>query len=856
MDIKSFVTIDTTGKVYPGAKAHIYTRAGTAASIFNRAGQPIINPIVSNLVNGFFEFSAKNGDYDIQFELQDGSKGVKFAVTFIDLDTINETVNDLKTDVDSFASDIATNANEITTVKTSVSAQNDFNVTIKNPTGFSVIGSFESVAALRASKPSKEGVVVNLKGYRAGSTRGAGQFIGHLGKVADDKGIVIGDSNTFYWTRIFSNLSEITIYDFGAYGDGTTDDQPACIAMYESTYSAYVKTLCPTSPKNGIRFEAGKYFLSPGDYSKYGGATTDTDNHPSGFKDSPYFSLLGPHVLFGVQPLVELISDKSITDVFKLNHRRTIIDSIQWDGQQTIKQNSYNKETNPTGTNMLIGATQKIFNDVASNTQPFLQNVCAGGQYVNVYGFRSINTGNYTLLFLDTLDCRIDQIYGSMTAGPVVIAGWSNRKAGVWDHSTAMELTNANFQKPCAPAIWAPRMGQGIMRNVWFEHGNVPMDINNSQWLLDAVSIEDCTKNACTYNGRMNIRQLSTPTGNKLDFETSSANAEWPSYDLNPDGSAITAFLSDTEQGYIRTESFGSIFNSPVKMQWESGILRGGWSSESSAKWVNIGLFDAPTTGQQWEITILAKNGYNGLRASPRPILDGAPGKSVINIQRGNGSSPILTLSHEGYNGVLAAQYQAQFNNLVTVWVNIAGYCGEYSIYVKGTGLTRYEAGNCSRFRPNGTYSTSSPGQTTITRMFSKHNGSAGIGAYDSVLAIDSTGLTNSQVSSVASASFVKIKINGVDYAMPVFGIIPVITTQPVAQTIAAGAALTLSVVANDAKSYQWQKDQVNIAGATSATYTKASSVAGDSGSYRVIVSGQGPVDNTTTSTAVAVTVS
>ena len=64
----------------------------------------------------------------------------------------------------------------------------------------------------------------------------------------------------------------------------------------------------------------------------------------------------------------------------------------------------------------------------------------------------------------------------------------------------------------------------------------------------------------------------------------------------------------------------------------------------------------------------------------------------------------------------------------------------------------------------------------------------------------------------------------------------PAITTQPASVTVAPGASASFTVAAsgNPSPSYQWKKGGVNIAGATSATYSIASVVAGDAGSYTV----------------------
>ena len=66
----------------------------------------------------------------------------------------------------------------------------------------------------------------------------------------------------------------------------------------------------------------------------------------------------------------------------------------------------------------------------------------------------------------------------------------------------------------------------------------------------------------------------------------------------------------------------------------------------------------------------------------------------------------------------------------------------------------------------------------------------------------------------------------------------PAITTLPAAQTICAGSALNLSVVATGTGlTYQWKLNGANIAGATSATYTVASASSANAGGYEVSVS-------------------
>ena len=76
----------------------------------------------------------------------------------------------------------------------------------------------------------------------------------------------------------------------------------------------------------------------------------------------------------------------------------------------------------------------------------------------------------------------------------------------------------------------------------------------------------------------------------------------------------------------------------------------------------------------------------------------------------------------------------------------------------------------------------------------------------------------------------------------PIFKVLraPSITKQPVSKTVAVGKTATFRVIArgNAPLSYQWRKNGVNIAGATSASYTTPPTTAGDNGSlFSVVVS-------------------
>src|SRR5213080_169168 len=97
--------------------------------------------------------------------------------------------------------------------------------------------------------------------------------------------------------------------------------------------------------------------------------------------------------------------------------------------------------------------------------------------------------------------------------------------------------------------------------------------------------------------------------------------------------------------------------------------------------------------------------------------------------------------------------------------------------------------------------------------------------------------------------------ITGVNFTDNAAAVAPTITTQPANQTVTAGQTATFAVVAAGTAplGYQWQKNGVNITGATSASYTTPATTTADSGStFRVVVSNSA---GTVTSSAATLTV-
>jgi hypothetical protein len=108
--------------------------------------------------------------------------------------------------------------------------------------------------------------------------------------------------------------------------------------------------------------------------------------------------------------------------------------------------------------------------------------------------------------------------------------------------------------------------------------------------------------------------------------------------------------------------------------------------------------------------------------------------------------------------------------------------------------------------------------------------------------------------SQAASGDYVAAAI--VTTSFTVTAVAPSITSQPISQNLCIGAPLTLSVTANNANSYQWNRNAAPISGATSSSYTVSSAIPGDAGNYTVTVTnGSGSVTSNPATVVVGSTI-
>ncbi len=202
--------------------------------------------------------------------------------------------------------------------------------------------------------------------------------------------------------------------------------------------------------------------------------------------------------------------------------------------------------------------------------------------------------------------------------------------------------------------------------------------------------------------------------------------------------------------------------------------------------------------------------------------------KDTIDIAGANASSylldPIIATDAASYDCVLTTNCGAEMTTAAILTVET-----EPSITGQPSGGTLCVGDALS-------LSVTSTGSLPITYQW-RRDGIAIGGATGSALTIDpvAAGDAGTYTCDVGNDCGAETSVGA-----PVAVLIPVsISGQPAGATLCEGATQTFTVTATgDGISYQWRKDTAPIGGATIASYSIASAVAADSGSYDCVVTG------------------
>ncbi|POW59656.1 amylovoran biosynthesis protein AmsF [Candidatus Pantoea alvi] len=581
-----------------------------------------------------------------------------------------------------------------------------FSQRLAQPGGYQLIGEIASVEELRKTRPLFEGAKIKLKSWHEGLEVGGGEFVGSFQSVKDDGGVNFAGEG-FYWRRVVDDFNRLSLFDFGAIADGKTDAAPAIKAMYQWSEQAQ-QPIC-------VQFPAGTFFVSACDFGSEG---------------RRFFRISGAMVNFGYFPATTIVSDGQSEFVFDVNARWVEISNLIFNGNS----------------------------DKRPNKQGLFRNTCDGGQFFRGACLRFNAVGGTALSLLDTLDCKIDQWYASRCTGDVIKAGWSGRKAGAWDHSTAIELSNFNAQNCRGGMVLnLPRCSQSIIHNGWIEHCDHPGDISNGQWIVDALSLEDCKNPLIAHNSRLNMRQTNLQSGSWID--NSDQGERW---------------LNVWEMGSTRVESYGVAIDGSLKYNYITSRWRLVNNSDQQT-WFELGTIYSPDVGDAWEIEIFGQSEFsNGSTSQPlmNPIADRSTGgRAVIHVQRKK-SKAEASWSAEGSSPVVEVRYVATSDSEVRLFVKLAGWTPSAVVLMKTTSKDRFATGRCARVSASMEKATPPSGNVAAPQRFSLHNGKAGIGGNEQGdLLLASRALHADQVDTSKPKGFISMVINGEQCAVPYFAV-------------------------------------------------------------------------------------
>ncbi|WP_343550364.1 hypothetical protein [Pantoea sp.] len=547
-------------------------------------------------------------------------------------------------------------------------ASNNVNPTPQNAVAATApVIQITDVATLKATEPSVGGELATVLEYTRGTKAGGGVFVHDATDTTsvDDGGLVFVTPRGKRWKRVVLDYNSVTVLDFGAVPDGKTD----CIEAVKRMYTWSQRVL----PAAGIRFTAGVFSMSTFDISA---------------KEINRFKVSGAAVTFGYFPTTTLVFNWATQPrgehFFKVQARYAEISGL------VIKGMSYRPGGSMWGDG--DGGT-------AVNTVGFFKNTIVGGQFLRVSSMEFRYLGGKALDLIDTLDCKIDQFYSRCCQDSLIYARWSDREAGAWDHSTAIELSNFNLQFGYnnKPVFDLPRCTQSFIRNGWIEHSDYAGDLTNGQWVIEGLAIESTTKPLRLGYCRATIIQKS--------IHNQSAG-----FDYSTDGLEEWKLIGEGDRGVLELSDWGVItqslnydfISSPHHMD----------NRTDANKWFYVGEFNFSDATSQIHVRVVGTAQYLSQSETQTDYSFRTPeGAANIYLQAraegdsigswyAEGSSPVVKVHISG-NGARTKLY-----------VKIAAYTGFSTALVTTNGKDRYQAGLCFIFRKSFTACTAQESAT------------------------------------------------------------------------------------------------------------------------------------------------
>lgn len=521
---------------------------------------------------------------------------------------------------------------------------------LATPAGYSAIGAFISFDALRLSKPQHDGQRVKLESYYAGKYLGGGEFVGHLTTATDDGGtIAAGPSH--HWKRT-GDKSELNVTHFGALMDGVSDDMPAVIRMHNWSRSVDV-TFGP-----GIVFPAGKTALSHNDF---------------GDAEIPAFKIRGPEVSYGRIPSLQIVPfNKTNTGyIFRFKARRMEVANLYVNGVGTVAG--------------------------------FMENTVTRGDYCRIHAVQARDMGGRMFHVWDTIDTKLDQCYSSRGKAAFFRTDWSNESPGAWDHPTAIEISNCNFEAHTGEyAVSAIRAGQSEMNNVWFDRNENGFDISQGGWILKNVTQENSKNPSGAKWAKVVTIACRFAQGAGLSEDVSGYDPSW-----DPSGKPPTWVTNAYDQGIVNMDPHGMTHTQGVAEGFKlplTGKTRY-LNSTGQEKWILLGrVTQNGTQGATFEIELQGANGWDSIPdALNHPGSTGfGGGRALIRgqLKQNVATTTSLQLSWHGEGAcpIKEVRYVHGWQNF-EIYVRMGAFCRVMASFLRGDGVGRLNAGQPFYYR-------------------------------------------------------------------------------------------------------------------------------------------------------------
>ena len=242
------------------------------------------------------------------------------------------------------------------------------------------------------------------------------------------------------------------------------------------------------------------------------------------------------------------------------------------------------------------------------------------------------------------------------------------------------------------------------------------------------------------------------------------------------------------------------------------------------------------TFAQSWDITNTLPPGITAQGAT----LNG----NLLVINNAISANGLLTISGVPtkagtYNFTVNAWQNTNRTGSVTpgsTSITVIGNSGTAPVIVSQPAIQTVEAGSTV------TLSVTASGSPTPTYQWKK-DGVAIAGATSSSLTLSPVKLGDAGIYAVVATNSLgsATSNNALLTVNPPLPAAPIITVQPLSQTVAVGGSVTFGVTATGTNlTYQWQKNGAAIAGATASTLTLANLQPGDAAYYTVVVTTSG----------------